>query len=101
MMEYIGIIVGVVCVIALAVVGYFLYSRISTQQTTIEQLILRQRSMESAFFRPPPQQEINSLYSKRTTNDGCDDCVVKPFEIEIESPVPTADQDANPNLVGD
>lgn len=81
MIEYIGIIVGSICLLALGIIGYFLYNRINTQQTTIEQMIMRQRSMEAVIFRPPPKQEIKSLYGKTTTatEDDCDNCSIKPF----------------------
>lgn len=80
MIEYIGIIIASICVIALGIVCYFFYNKISAQQITIEQLIMRQRSMEATLFRPPPKQEINSLYDKITVDEDCDDCAVKPFE---------------------
>ena len=101
-MEYIGIIVGVICVVGIAVAGYFLYSRMSSQQTTIDQLIARQRSMEAMIFRPPPRQELNSLYAKENkSEEDCDDCEVKPFELDrtdatLEDAVverPTRDED--------
>lgn len=87
MYEYIGIIVGVICILAVAVVGYFLYSRMNGHQITIEQMIHRQRSLEAALLRPPPRQEIKSLY--KSDKEDCESCVVKPFTETI----PKDDQD--------
>lgn len=95
MIEYIGIIIGSICVIALGIVCYFFYNKISVQQTTIEQLIMRQRSMEATIFRPPPKQEINHLY--KTIDDDCDDCVVKPFTPPFNDDDKTTDADNSTN----
>lgn len=78
MLEYIGIIIGIVSIIAIIGLGYFLYSKSSKQQELINQLILKHRSMESALFRPPPHHDVNSLYNEQS-DDNCEECTLQPY----------------------
>jgi hypothetical protein len=78
MLEYIGIIIGIVCIIALIGLGYFLYSKSSKQQEVINQLILKHRAIESALFRPPPHHDVNALYTDQLDTN-CDECTLQPY----------------------
>lgn len=78
MLEYIGIIIGIVSIIALIGLGWFLYSKSSKQQELINQLILKHRSIESALFRPPPHHDVNLLYNDEV-EPNCDECTLQPY----------------------
>lgn len=77
MQEYI---IGAICVIAVAVLCYFLYRKVANQQEEIEKLIHRQRSLEAFLFKPPPRQEIVSLFEKETRS--CESCDLNPVKLE-------------------
>lgn len=96
MIEYIGIIIGIVGIIALAIVGYYLYKRIGTQQGTIEALIARQRYIDAIISRPPPRQEVASLFGS-TSN--CENCTLRPFPREHETEVLESSDDISSNHV--
>ena len=78
MLTYVGIIISCICLVLIAVCGYFLYTKIGTQQTTIEELVHRQLSIEGMLMRPPPRQEVQSLLSD--TIAPCEECYVEQFE---------------------
>lgn len=86
MLTYIGIIIGCVCLVLIAVLGYFLYKKIGTHQMTIEQLIERQLAIEGKIMRPPPGEEVNSFLLDAV--DECEDCDVVPVkfdDVEIDN----------------
>lgn len=78
MITYIGIILGIVCLIAVAIIGYFLYNRISNQQIAIDNVISHQMELERILIRPPPRQELNSFMNKQV-NYNCAECDVSPI----------------------
>lgn len=84
MLAYIGITVGCICLIAFAVSMYFFYSRIKKQDETIHQMIEKQLRFESMVTRPPPKQEIASLFNSFKPNE-CIDCELEPI-ITIQEP---------------
>lgn len=81
MLTYIGIIIGCVCLVLIAILGYFLYKKISAQQLTIEQLIERQLAIEGNV-RPLPGEEVQSLLD---INDECEECDIVPLKFEEDS----------------
>ena len=85
MLDYIGIIIGCVCLVLIAVIGYFLYKKIGVQQFTIDQLIERQLVVEGTIMRPSPGTEVQSLVD--VTSEECEECdiVPVPFDSEPES----------------
>jgi hypothetical protein len=91
MFTYVGIALGCLCLIAIAILGYFLYNRVKVQQSTIEQLIARQISLEGILTRPPPRQELSSFVGSRALNDDCDDCDIVPIKIQDEEVYPQDD----------
>ncbi len=81
MMTYIGIIIGCICLVAIALIGYFLYKRILNQENTIEEVVSRQLSLESVLTRPPKQQELESLLTTKE-DDECSECDIVPVKID-------------------
>jgi len=77
MIEHI-IVVGI-CVVIIAIIGYYLYSKINTQQDTIDQLIKRYRSLEAVIYRPPPRTELTSLFNQQSTDPNCESCMISPI----------------------
>jgi len=77
MTTYIGIILGCVCLIAIAIGGYYLYNRIVSQQQSIDTVISHQMDIERVLSRPPPRQELYSFMESQK-ND-CVDCEVTPI----------------------
>lgn len=96
MIEYIGVVIGIVGIIALAIVGYYLYKRIGSQQGTIEALIMRQRYIDAIISRPPPRQEVASLFES-TSN--CENCTLSPFPREHETESSESSEDNISNHV--
>jgi Chordopoxvirus A13L protein len=76
MIEHI-IVVGI-CVVIIAIIGYYLYSKINTQQDTIDQLIKRYRSLEAVIYRPPPRTELTSLFNQQSADPNCESCMISP-----------------------
>lgn len=83
MLNYIGIIIGCVCLVLIAVIGYFLYKKIGAQQFTIDQLIERQLVVEGAIMRPSPGSEVQSLVD--VTSEECEECDIMPVTFESDS----------------
>ena len=55
------VIVAAICLAAVAAVGYFLYTRISSRDKSVEELVRRYKSLESIITRPHPIQEAYSV----------------------------------------
>ena len=89
MLTYISITVGCICLIAFAVSLYFFYSRINKQDETIHQMIEKQLRFEAIVTRPPPKQEIVSLFNSFRTNE-CTDCELEPI-INVQEPTTLSD----------
>src|SRR5579864_214147 len=91
------IIVAAVCVILIGIVGYFLYNKISTQQNIIDELVHRYRSIEAVIYRPPPRQELNSLFKPNATSSKCDSCMIEPPQIQVDEEIenPSASREEN------
>lgn len=58
------IVVGIVCILAVGVVTYYLYNKYSTQQTAITTMIDRIEKMERLIAQPPSPEELIELYNK-------------------------------------
>lgn len=82
MLDYIGIIIGCVCLVLIAVIGYFLYKKIGVQQFTIDQLIERQLVVEGTIMRPSPGTEVQSLVD--VTSEECEECDIVPVSFDSE-----------------
>lgn len=95
MLTYIGIIIGCICLVLIAVLGYFLYRKIGTQQMTIEQLVERQLTIEGKMMRPPPGEEVHSLLLDVAEDcEDCEDCEVVPVKFdEVAGEVDQVDED--------
>jgi hypothetical protein len=102
MLTYIGITVGCICLIAFAVSLYFFHSKIKKQEETIHQMIEKQLRIEAIVTRPPPKQEIMSLF-KSFKPDECNDCELEPIILppqELPSDSPPAGNDDDVVVVG-
>lgn len=62
------VIVSVICLAAVAAVGYFLYTKISSRDKSIDELIKRYRSIESIITRPHPSQEAYNLVNRSSAS---------------------------------
>ena len=71
------IIVVLVCLSVVGLVGYFLYSRISDQQTTIEMLMRRNQMIEAYLSRPSVRDELNKIPA---SEQQCETCDVAPID---------------------
>lgn len=95
MLTYVGIILGFVCLIAIAVGGYMIYSRMQIQSIELQKISTRQMKLEGIISRPPPKQEILSLFEKVKTPKCEDvDCDIRPIRV-----VPKNDNNNNDHTV--
>lgn len=95
MLTYVGIIVGCICLIAIAIGGYMIHSRMLSQTREIERLSARQVRLEGIVSRPPPKQELLSIFEK-TKISKCedDDCDIRPIRaIATDHDAGTDDED--------
>lgn len=86
MLKYIAIIL-IVAVVIIAGASYWLYSKIKTQELSIQQLIQNQLTLNAKLTRPPDNQEVLTILKPQiidtdttTTKSGenCEDCELKP-----------------------
>jgi hypothetical protein len=63
-----NIIICVICLAAIAVSGYFLYSKVTIQNQELIKLSKRCEAIETLFARPPPQDDIQAMYIPKYNN---------------------------------
>ena len=57
-----NIIVCAICLVAIAVVGYFMYTKVTTQNEEMLKLSKRCDNIEMMFVRPPPPDDLQAMY---------------------------------------
>ena len=60
-----NVIVCAICLVAIAVVGYFMYTKVTTQNEEMLKLSKRCDSIEMMFARPPPPDDLQAMYRGR------------------------------------
>lgn len=60
-----NIIVCAICLVAIATVGYFMYTKVSAQNQEMLKLSKRCEAIEMLFARPPPPDDIQALYKPK------------------------------------
>ncbi len=57
-----NIIVCAICLVAIAAVGYFMYTKVTTQNEEMLKLSKRCETIEMMFARPPPPDDLQAMY---------------------------------------
>ena len=57
-----NIIVCVICLVAIAIVGYFMYTKVTAQNQEMLRLSKRCEAIEMMFARPPPPDDLQAMY---------------------------------------
>lgn len=57
-----NIIVCAICLVAIAVVGYFVYTKVTAQNQEMLKLTKRCEAIEMMFARPPPPDDLQAMY---------------------------------------
>jgi len=98
MIEYAGVIIGVVVLIVLALVSYYFYNKVSTVYSVVDTIARNQRMLEAYMTRPPPRQDIEKLMKTTASDDDCDDCYIKPVK-KVRVQVHRADEDVDEETI--
>lgn len=62
-----NIIVCAICLVAIGVVGYFMYTKVTTQNEEMLKLSKRCETIEMMFARPPPPDDLQAMYRGQRT----------------------------------
>ena len=57
-----NIIVCAICLVAIAIVGYFMYTKVTAQNQEMFKLSKRCEAIEMMFARPPPPDDLQAMY---------------------------------------
>ena len=57
-----NIIVCAICLVAIAIVGYFMYTKVTAQNQEMLKLSKRCEAIEMMFARPPPPDDLQAMY---------------------------------------
>lgn len=57
-----NIIVCAICLVAIAIVGYFMYTKVTAQNQEMHKLSKRCEAIEMMFARPPPPDDLQAMY---------------------------------------
>jgi hypothetical protein len=57
-----NIIVCAICIMAIAIAGYFMYTKVTTQNQEMLKLSKRCEAIEMLFARPPPPDDLQAMY---------------------------------------
>jgi hypothetical protein len=79
-----SVIVCAVCLIAIALVGYYMHSKVSTQNDEILKLTKRCEAMEMLLSGPPPPDDLHSMFTSKQQSKQCESsmCDLEPLRIE-------------------
>lgn len=62
-----NIIVCAICLVAIAIVGYFMYTKVTAQHQEMLKLSKRCEAIEMLFARPPPPDDLQAMYRPKYT----------------------------------
>jgi hypothetical protein len=62
-----NIIVCAICLVAIAIVGYFMYTKVTAQNQEMFKLSKRCEAIEMMFARPPPPDDLKAMYRPKYT----------------------------------
>lgn len=62
-----NIIVCAICLVAIAIVGYFMYTKMTAQNQEMLKLSKRCEAIEMLFARPPPPDDLHAMYRPKYT----------------------------------
>lgn len=65
-----NIIVCVICLVAIAIVGYFMYTKVTVQNQEMLKLSKRCEAVEMMFARPPPPDDLQAMYKPKYAGRG-------------------------------
>lgn len=54
-----------ICLVAIAIVAYFMYTKVTNQNTEMLKLSKRCEAIEMLFARPPPPDDLQAMYRPR------------------------------------
>jgi hypothetical protein len=57
-----NIIVCAICLVAIAIVGYFMYTKVTAQNQEMLKISKRCEAIEMLFARPPPPDDLQAMY---------------------------------------
>jgi hypothetical protein len=60
-----NIIVCAICLVAIAIVGYFMYTKVTAQNQEMHKLSKRCEAIEMLFARPPPPDDLQAMYKPK------------------------------------
>jgi len=64
-MNFENIIVCAICIVAIAITGYFMYTKVSAQNQEMLKLSKRFEAIEMLFTRPPPPDDLRAMYKPK------------------------------------
>lgn len=87
-----NVIVCAVCLVVIAIVGYFMYTKVTSQQQEMVKLAKRCEAIEMMFAKPPPLDDLQAMYRPKY-NQGASNqdqgpcesamCDLSPLQIEV------------------
>lgn len=60
-----NIIVCAICLVSIAIVGYFMYTKVTAQNQEMHKLSKRCEAIEMLFARPPPPDDLQAMYKPK------------------------------------
>lgn len=80
-----NIIVCAICLAAIGVVAYYMYTKISDQNEELMKISKRCEEIEMLFTRPPPPDDLKELYNTSGHKPSCESamCDLEPLNIDI------------------
>jgi hypothetical protein len=69
-MTFENIIVCVISLIAIAIVGYYMYTKVNAQNQEMLKLAKRCETIEMMFARPPPPDDLQAMYKPKYAHEG-------------------------------